>query len=70
MSSTSAASVSYQRQVHQTRYASGDFRASVTFNDKFTSCFTQNINSCLRQLTYLNIFSEARIFASGFSTGF
>jgi hypothetical protein len=31
-------------KVHQTLDAQGDFTAQITFNDKFTYCFTQNIN--------------------------
>lgn len=40
-------------KVHQTLDAQGDFTAQITFNDKFTYCFTQNINLFFRQLTDL-----------------
>ncbi|KXA26489.1 hypothetical protein HMPREF3197_02276 [Klebsiella pneumoniae] len=57
-------------KVHQTLDTQGDFTAQITFNDKFTYCFTQNINLFFRQLTDLNIFSDARFSADGFRTGF
>jgi hypothetical protein len=48
-------------KVHQTLDAQGDFTAQITFNDKFTNCFTQRVNLFFRQLTDLNIFSDTRV---------
>ena len=56
-------------KIHQALDAHADFTAQITFNDKFTYCFTQNINLFFRQLTDLNIFSDTRCSQDGFRTG-